>query len=67
MSSLQAMVKTTDVTKALSWLGVKREGEGSWKEERIFFHCVCMCGENVSVIDTGSLKIDTLRAQWPLA
>lgn len=64
VSSLQVMVKTADVTKALSWLGLRREGTGRWEEERIFFYSR---GENVSVIDTGSLKIDMLRAQWPLA
>jgi hypothetical protein len=58
------MVKTADVTKALSWLGMRREGKGRWTEDRIYFHSG---GENVSVIDTGSLKIDMLRAQWPLA
>lgn len=30
------MVKTSDVTKALSWLRVKREEKGRWKGERIF-------------------------------
>lgn len=59
--SLQAVGKTSEGTRALSWLKVKEKGRAATADGRkkgYFFPQ----GENVSVIDTGSLKIVMLRA-----
>lgn len=37
ISSHKAMVKTSDMTKVLSWLGVKREGRTD-RRKKGFFH-----------------------------